>query len=261
MFERFNGDARRTIVIAQEESRAFNHAHIGTEHLAVALSQGDTLAGKALSKQGVKTEALRGQVIEIIGLGKDPSPGHLPFTPDARTVIEDAAETSVRMGHDHVGAGHLLLAITMFQSDGFRALVRSGANPDRLSENIREAMTASTSTRKEAMELEIVDTSLGKQHLAHKITRTARCLLPRDRQPARDTVLQAVVVSAPLDKDSSARALVLDDGFAWTEILSLPASEWRAQVPLPDPHGEVAGDRLAALADDLLARAVRILGA
>ncbi|MCE5291832.1 MAG: hypothetical protein LLG14_21685 [Nocardiaceae bacterium] len=38
MFERFTDQARRTIVQAQEQAREFNHAHIGTEHILLALS-------------------------------------------------------------------------------------------------------------------------------------------------------------------------------------------------------------------------------
>jgi ATP-dependent Clp protease ATP-binding subunit ClpC len=33
VFERFTDDARRVIVLAQEESRLLNHNYIGTEHI------------------------------------------------------------------------------------------------------------------------------------------------------------------------------------------------------------------------------------
>ena len=37
MFERFTDRARRVVVLAQEEARMLNHAHIGTEHLLLAI--------------------------------------------------------------------------------------------------------------------------------------------------------------------------------------------------------------------------------
>ena len=37
MFERFTGDARQAVVLAQEWSRKLGHGHIGTEHLLLAL--------------------------------------------------------------------------------------------------------------------------------------------------------------------------------------------------------------------------------
>jgi ATP-dependent Clp protease ATP-binding subunit ClpC len=37
MFERFTNQARRVVVLAQEESRSLNHNYIGTEHLVLGL--------------------------------------------------------------------------------------------------------------------------------------------------------------------------------------------------------------------------------
>lgn len=42
MFERFNAVARRAIVLAQEQARAFNSDHVGTEHLLLSLVYEDT---------------------------------------------------------------------------------------------------------------------------------------------------------------------------------------------------------------------------
>jgi ATP-dependent Clp protease ATP-binding subunit ClpC len=37
MFERFTDQARRVVVLAQEEARLLNHDYIGTEHLLLGL--------------------------------------------------------------------------------------------------------------------------------------------------------------------------------------------------------------------------------
>ena len=41
MFERFTASARRVVVLAQDEARALDHDHIGTEHLLLALVLAD----------------------------------------------------------------------------------------------------------------------------------------------------------------------------------------------------------------------------
>ena len=82
MFERFTDRARRVVVLAQDEARGLKHNYIGTEHLLLGLiSEGEGVAAKALETMGIKGEAVRASVIEIIGEGEKPVEGHIPFTP------------------------------------------------------------------------------------------------------------------------------------------------------------------------------------
>ena len=53
------------------------------------------------------------------------------FTRQARQVVVDAHEESRRLGHDHVGTEHLLLALLGPDSDGAaRLLAAAGLTPD-----------------------------------------------------------------------------------------------------------------------------------
>ena len=89
MFERFTDRARRVVVLAQDEARGLKHNYIGTEHLLLGLiSEGEGVAAKALETMGIKGEAVRASVIEIIGEGEKPVEGHIPFTPRAKRVFE-----------------------------------------------------------------------------------------------------------------------------------------------------------------------------
>jgi hypothetical protein len=82
MFERFTDRARRVVVLAQEEARLLNHNYIGTEHILLGLiHEGEGVAAKALESLGIKLEAVRQQVEQTIGRGKDAPSGHIPFTP------------------------------------------------------------------------------------------------------------------------------------------------------------------------------------
>lgn len=53
MFERFTGDARQVVVLAQDESRRLMHDYVGTEHLLLGLlRQGDGTGARALGTWG-----------------------------------------------------------------------------------------------------------------------------------------------------------------------------------------------------------------
>lgn len=89
MFERFTDRARRVIVLAQDEAKMLNHNYIGTEHILLGLiHEGEGVAAKALEQMGISLEAVREQVIEIIGQASTPPTGHIPFTPRAKKVLE-----------------------------------------------------------------------------------------------------------------------------------------------------------------------------
>ena len=71
MFERFTDQARRTVVLAQEEARMLNHNYIGTEHILLGLiHEGTGIAAKALESLGITEEAARQRAEEIIGRGQ-----------------------------------------------------------------------------------------------------------------------------------------------------------------------------------------------
>ena len=112
MFERFTDRARRVVVLAQDEARGLKHNYIGTEHLLLGLiSEGEGVAAKALETMGIKGEAVRASVIEIIGEGEKPVEGHIPFTPRAKRVFELSLREALQLGHNYIGTEHLLLGL------------------------------------------------------------------------------------------------------------------------------------------------------
>ena len=112
MFERFTDRARRTIVLAQEESAALGHDYIGTEHLLLGLvRQTDGVAGRALAASGVRIEPARAAVEGIVGRGEVTRPAHIPFTPRAKKVLELSLREALQLGHHDIGTGHLLLGL------------------------------------------------------------------------------------------------------------------------------------------------------
>ena len=112
MFERFTESARQVVVHARDEARALGHGHIGTEHLLLGLlcegAQG--IAGRTLGDFGVTADAVRAEVARE-GEFSGEEGGRLPFTPDAKKLLERALREALMLGHNYIGTEHILLAV------------------------------------------------------------------------------------------------------------------------------------------------------
>ena len=130
MFERFTDRARRVVVLAQDEARALNHNYIGTEHLLLGLiHEGEGVAAKALESMEISLDAVRSQVIEIIGEGQSAPTGHIPFTPRGKKVFELSMREALQLGHNYIGTEHLLLGL-LREGEGVAAQVLTNLGGD-----------------------------------------------------------------------------------------------------------------------------------
>ncbi|MDR6939856.1 ATP-dependent Clp protease ATP-binding subunit [Arcanobacterium hippocoleae] len=134
MFERFTDRARRVIVLAQEEARSLKHNYLGTEHVLLGLiKEGEGVAAKALESLDVTFDAVREQVVEIIGEGQEQPSGHIPFTPRAKKVLEYAMREGLQLGHSYIGTEHLLLGLCREQEGvAAQVLAKLGADVNKV---------------------------------------------------------------------------------------------------------------------------------
>jgi ATP-dependent Clp protease ATP-binding subunit ClpA len=138
MFERFDDQSRRVVVLAQEEASVLNHGYIGTEHILLGLlREGDGYAARTLESLGISLDAVRQQVEEIIGQGQQAPSGHIPFTPRAKKVLELSLRESLQLGHGYIGTEHILLGLIR-EGDGVAAqvLVTLGADLNRVRQQV-----------------------------------------------------------------------------------------------------------------------------
>jgi ATP-dependent Clp protease ATP-binding subunit ClpC len=138
MFERFTDRARRVVVLAQEEARLLSHNYIGTEHILLGLiHEGEGVAAKSLESLGISLDAVRQQVEEIVGRGREPLSGHIPFTPRAKKVLEFSLRESTQLGHEYIGTEHILLGLIR-EGEGVAAqvLVSLGADLERTRQQV-----------------------------------------------------------------------------------------------------------------------------
>lgn len=70
MFERFTADARRIVVLAQENARRLGHNYIGCEHLLLSAASISAPAGAVLREQGLTPERIEAEIVRMIGYGR-----------------------------------------------------------------------------------------------------------------------------------------------------------------------------------------------
>ncbi len=125
MFERFTERARKVIILAREEAIRLGHNFVGTEHLLLGLiREGDGLAVAILKKKlGVNLAALKAEVERLVSSGSEFSPsGEIPFTSQAKKVLEYAISEARSLGHNYIGTEHLLLGLIR-EGEGIASMV------------------------------------------------------------------------------------------------------------------------------------------
>lgn len=109
MFDRFNDDARAAVVYGQEEARLAMHPDIGAEHLLLGILRStDELAPAVLQ---TSPEQVREQVRGIRPPAGRPPAGHIPFTQNAKSAMEQALRVSLGLGQDRITPAHLLVGV------------------------------------------------------------------------------------------------------------------------------------------------------
>ncbi|MEK7413035.1 MAG: ATP-dependent Clp protease ATP-binding subunit [Planctomycetota bacterium] len=113
MFDKFTDRARKIISLAQKEAERFHHDYIGTEHLLLGLvKEGSGVAVTALNNLGIDVEKVRREVEKLVKPTEKSGPsGPLPFTPQAKRVLELASEEARALGHPYIGTEHILLGL------------------------------------------------------------------------------------------------------------------------------------------------------
>ena len=129
VFERFSERARQVVVLAQEEARERGHDHIGSEHVLVGLVRvEDETVTQAL--EGIDVDAVRAR---LPSAGEQRPTGQIPFTPEAKKVLELGLREALAQGSNSIQPIHLLLGMTRDESiAAMQILGDLGFDPERL---------------------------------------------------------------------------------------------------------------------------------
>jgi hypothetical protein len=111
-FSRFSPQARTVVVAAMSQAKSMGHPLIHAEHLLAALPEvPDGIAARILAAQGADAEAVRRAVVAALPAAAPEVPDVVPFDARARKVLELTFREALRLQHDEIGTGHLLLAL------------------------------------------------------------------------------------------------------------------------------------------------------
>ncbi|MEV7415147.1 Clp protease N-terminal domain-containing protein [Streptomyces sp. NPDC089919] len=130
-FGRFTPAARKAVVAAQTEAQDAGNTEISPAHLALGLLSAPADAGAAaVLAQGVSLESVRTALTAALPAAAAEVPGLVPFDAGAKKVLELTFREALRLGHQQVGTGHVLLALLEFE-DGAGTLTGLGLDKAR----------------------------------------------------------------------------------------------------------------------------------
>lgn len=182
MFERFDQEARQAVFNARQEAVRAGQNEVGTEHLLAGLLAGSGVGAEALTAAGLDLAGLRarlpagsglaperldGDALASLGIDLDAvrratdaafGPGALErvvtrrgrrviasgprFRPDAKKALEMTLRNALRLGHNHMGSGHLLLGILDQPGNpALDLLAALGVNVAALRADVRRRLT------------------------------------------------------------------------------------------------------------------------
>jgi Clp amino terminal domain, pathogenicity island component len=132
LFSRFTARARNVAQEAQAEARRAGHDEVGTEHIVLGLlREPEALAPRAIEAQGVSLDQVRDAASATLGPTLAAVPGHVPFGPGAKKVLNLAAREALRLGHNYIGTEHILLGMLRDEkAAGARILTGLGITRD-----------------------------------------------------------------------------------------------------------------------------------
>ena len=111
---------------------------------ASPLQPGDTSGAHPSQPTGEQPAGFVQENAEPRGPSPQARVGRLPFTPQAKGIVERAAGEAQALGHRYVGTEHLLLGILLAGGEAGQAVTNLGADASRVREALRELLEPGT---------------------------------------------------------------------------------------------------------------------
>jgi len=139
-FGRYTPRARNVVMTAHNEAKAARNTEVAPAHLVIGLlAEPEGLAAKAIVLQGVTLDAVREAATAALPPGADEAPELVPYSSDAKKVLELTFREALRLGHNYVGTEHILLALLEFEH-GSGVLARLGLAKQAVEAELAKAL-------------------------------------------------------------------------------------------------------------------------
>jgi hypothetical protein len=137
-FGRFTPRARNVVVEAQNTAHDAGNAEIQPAHLLLGLvTDPNGLAAKLLAGQGIDADKVTKAVTRPPRV--DDVPVLIPFSGQAKKVLELTFRQALRLGHNYIGTEHIFLALFEAEDDD-GTLHRLGVDRDRFEHELVAAL-------------------------------------------------------------------------------------------------------------------------
>ncbi|MCC6168965.1 MAG: hypothetical protein IT329_17215 [Caldilineaceae bacterium] len=137
--DRFTAQARRALVMSQEEALRLKHSEITSAHLLLGLVRvGNGTAFQVLRDLQLVPSQIIQAVEHAMGRGESRPAGRPLLAQSSKHAIEYAVDEARLAGDSNIGTGHLLLGITRLDSTSeeeniaMRVLEALGLTPQRI---------------------------------------------------------------------------------------------------------------------------------
>jgi hypothetical protein len=133
-FGRFADRTLQALLLVQVEAQKLGCQRIAPEHLLLGLIAAGSCTGVMVLRQiGVPRWALQNHVRAVVREGEPSTSAKLPYTPEAKAVIELAVAQADELGDRDVGTEHLLLALVRLgEGHAYEVLALCGVNYARV---------------------------------------------------------------------------------------------------------------------------------
>ncbi|MFR9795187.1 Clp protease N-terminal domain-containing protein [Streptomyces sp. MS06] len=140
-FSRYTPRARAVVMAAHQAAREAGNTEGLPAHLVLGLlSEPESLAAKAIAAQGVASDAVRRAADSALPRAAEEAPELVPYSSDAKKVLELTFREALRLGHNYVGTEHILLALLEFEN-GEGVLSGLGLGKQRTEEYVVETLS------------------------------------------------------------------------------------------------------------------------
>ncbi len=128
MFGNFEEETRKVLIHAKEEMKALRHPYVGSEHLLLAILKDDNDISDKLKSYHITYEAVREEIIKMIGIGSKESEWFL-YTPLLKRVLEQAVVDSKENNQGVVTIEHLFSSL-LEEGEGVALRILVGMDVD-----------------------------------------------------------------------------------------------------------------------------------
>jgi hypothetical protein len=128
LLSRFTPRARAVVVGARDDARAAGNDAVSSAHVLFCMAADPgSVASRAIIAQGSSLDDVRLAAAATFAPRVGQRPEHIPFSSEAKSLLELSVREALRMGHNYVGTEHLILGLAADRkSSGGRALAACG---------------------------------------------------------------------------------------------------------------------------------------